>query len=1024
MLRKGKLTNTWRTCRIDKTHSDGKVDITVRKGNKVALRVDAKYVRQKNSVSPVHSARTTPGNSVATTPADTPARTPAQTPARSSKSNLDVNLCRNANNLVSIPTQAKTASSHASPSTASSIKNISCIDDRTSLLENQIALYQHSAVGDNHLQSNLVEESPLSPATGGVPPPPGFGEIPPPSLGGIPPPPSFDGIPPPPGFDGIPPPPGVGGIPPLPSGSVGILAPPSLGILIPPAIGGMPPTPTLRTISAENLHGYPARKAYAPQRPMKRLHWVPVKIGEIKGTVWEDMLEDIDFDTLKFEEAFGEIKRKAKKKDSKSLSKKSVGEGDDIISLVTDKREENIGIMLRRFKMSPIDLHAAILAMDDNVVSLENLPQLQKILPNDEEMKAIQSFDGDSSRLSQASSLQAQLSHIPKLAGRLKFCEDRLRFPSAIDNIVFHASTLTLTANALMESPSLKIILNTVLTLGNYLNAGTRKGGCYGFRVEALNKLSMAKSTISASETLLTYTVALVRDKYPSAANFVAEVRTVNDASKMDFAHVRSEAMKLLVRLQKLGDEVKRLRAAREPYLKPLIAEKISKKSNRMVAFLRKQKGQKEKRDREERARKVGKQGEKNGCGQKEEKNKQRKKTVVEKEKKDVVEMKKNKNEATVKAGCLERGLLPTDGEGKEKAFARDKCIAMESSKPVTEDDLIKAMAMQYVRNMPQQTDIQASHPVTFDENEYKPFVLIYSLRAGGYWVVRQDNHRSNLVTYVKSMAWDLASWKIYRTCAKEICVKETGVNSEISSVSNCTGPKMAKRPHQRFFSSSIMLKIKCHWTLVPMDHLENTYKEDARSTAIFGAADKLDKLIDMILKSEAPPSIEELEAARKKKLAEIDNDRFYAVMSKFAAKATQEAQDALNKLENGFAVVEEARRYFGDCSGSEMKAEDFFSVWAEFSEAFARTWGTQERKRIKEEKASKQQQLVRGQKNSKMVAVASKRGGVNSTTVEKDSNDTPADDCHENLPDTGKNQKQATRNLTSNDQPIRRRRK
>jgi hypothetical protein len=54
-----------------------------------------------------------------------------------------------------------------------------------------------------------------------------------------------------------------------------------------------------------------------------------------------------------------------------------------------------------------------------------------------------------------------------------------------------------------------KRILEVVLSVGNYMNGGTRKGGAYGFSLASLGKLVNTKS-VDGQQNLLEYIVAYV----------------------------------------------------------------------------------------------------------------------------------------------------------------------------------------------------------------------------------------------------------------------------------------------------------------------------------------------------------------------------------------------------------------------------------------------------------------------------------------------------------------------------------
>eukprot|EP00472_Partenskyella_glossopodia_P012511 CAMPEP_0197537892 /NCGR_PEP_ID=MMETSP1318-20131121/58169_1 /TAXON_ID=552666 /ORGANISM="Partenskyella glossopodia, Strain RCC365" /LENGTH=490 /DNA_ID=CAMNT_0043096165 /DNA_START=27 /DNA_END=1499 /DNA_ORIENTATION=- len=295
---------------------------------------------------------------------------------------------------------------------------------------------------------------------------------------------------------------------------------------------------------------------------------------KITGTVWEETLDDVSFDIQDFTSIFGEKKKKSRRRRGSAGSATTSGSKlrsnenfNPVVSLLGAKREENISIMLKRFKMTGEDIKKAILDMDDEVVSLDSIPQLAKLIPNDEELQAIENYDGDPSMLSVASKLQFDLSSIPNLTNRLEYCEFRLRFAKAVQKLSEFVQTLKSASEELMASTRLRQVLRVVLTLGNFLNAGTRRGNCYGFQVQVLSRLSTTKSPTQKDITLLKYICQLMMDHFEDACLFTEDLQHVLTASKLDSQFNQSEAAKLRLSLDKLKGQVEIERKKREPFL-------------------------------------------------------------------------------------------------------------------------------------------------------------------------------------------------------------------------------------------------------------------------------------------------------------------------------------------------------------------------------------------------------------------------------------------------------------------------
>ena len=61
--------------------------------------------------------------------------------------------------------------------------------------------------------------------------------------------------------------------------------------------------------------------------------------------------------------------------------------------------------------------------------------------------------------------------------------------------LCFGVSALTRASKEILNSKSLKQLLEVVLAFGNFMNKGQR-GNAYGFKVSSLNKIADTKSSI------------------------------------------------------------------------------------------------------------------------------------------------------------------------------------------------------------------------------------------------------------------------------------------------------------------------------------------------------------------------------------------------------------------------------------------------------------------------------------------------------------------------------------------------
>lgn len=81
-----------------------------------------------------------------------------------------------------------------------------------------------------------------------------------------------------------------------------------------------------------------------------------------------------------------------------------------------------------------------------------------------------------------------------------------------------------------VESKKFKKLLEVILAIGNYLNAGTQKGLALAFKLNTLLLLGDLKSTITHKITLLHYFVKFLELKYPETLDWPKELPSMSKA--------------------------------------------------------------------------------------------------------------------------------------------------------------------------------------------------------------------------------------------------------------------------------------------------------------------------------------------------------------------------------------------------------------------------------------------------------------------------------------------------------------
>ncbi|XP_007467997.1 PREDICTED: protein diaphanous homolog 1 isoform X1 [Lipotes vexillifer] len=425
---------------------------------------------------------------------------------------------------------------------------------------------------------------PPPPLPGGVyippsPPPPGGACIPPPPPlpGGacIPPPPPLPGgacIPPPPplpGGVGIPPPP-----PPLPGGP-GMLPPP------PPLPGGIPPPPPFPGgpgIPPPLPSGVPAapvlpfgltpKKLYKPEVQLRRPNWSKFVAEDLsQDCFWTKVKED------RFEnnELFAKLTltfsaqtktSKAKKdqeggEEKKSVQKKKVKE----LKVLDSKTAQNLSIFLGSFRMPYQEIKNVILEVNEAVLTESMIQNLIKQMPEPEQLKMLSELKDEYDDLAESEQFGVVMGAVPRLRPRLNAILFKLQFSEQVENIKPEIVSVTAACEELRKSESFSSLLEMTLLVGNYMNAGSRNAGAFGFNISFLCKLRDTKST-DQKMTLLHFLAESCENNYPEVLKFPDELAHVEKASRVSAENLQKNLDQMKKQISDVERDIQNFPAA------------------------------------------------------------------------------------------------------------------------------------------------------------------------------------------------------------------------------------------------------------------------------------------------------------------------------------------------------------------------------------------------------------------------------------------------------------------------------
>uniref|UniRef100_A0A8C3XJ14 Diaphanous-related formin 3 n=1 Tax=Chelydra serpentina TaxID=8475 RepID=A0A8C3XJ14_CHESE len=341
-------------------------------------------------------------------------------------------------------------------------------------------------------------------------------------------------LPPPPtaSFNGaVPPPPPP---PPLPFLN-GSGMPPSFGAPPPPPPPGLPGvqwSPPPRTLP----FGLKPKKEFKPEITMKRLNWSKIRPHEMtENCFWliadEDKYENADL-LCKLEFTFC-CQKKVKKEEEDFEEKKSIKKRIKELKVLDPKIAQNLSIFLGSFRVPYEEIKMMILEVDETQLA-ETMIQLEN----------------------HCCIISLLMSNVKRLQTRLSAILFKLQFEEQVNNIKPDIMAVSAACEEIKKSKSFSKLLELVLLIGNYMNAGSRNAQTFGFNLSSLCKLKDTKSA-DQKTTLLHFLVEICEEKYPDVLNFVEDLHHLDKASKVSAENLEKNLRQMERQLQQLEKDLK-----------------------------------------------------------------------------------------------------------------------------------------------------------------------------------------------------------------------------------------------------------------------------------------------------------------------------------------------------------------------------------------------------------------------------------------------------------------------------------
>ena len=232
------------------------------------------------------------------------------------------------------------------------------------------------------------------------------------------------------------------------------------------------------------------RKKYSHKAKLRKVYWDNITSKSIiEKSMWFKMDDHaIKLDTAMLDTAFAmkdiavKLPTELKKKDESK-----------VVNLLDDKREKNVGISISRLKVSVKEIHHALVFGDFSVLTKDIISLLVNAAPEEAEQVACNAYQGDVSKLSEASRFAYELSDIPLVHTRLECCKAIVMMDDEEARLKDIMKIYEANLQYVKNTPGLKKLCQILLAIGNYLNGEDPRGGAWGFRIDYLRKINTIK---------------------------------------------------------------------------------------------------------------------------------------------------------------------------------------------------------------------------------------------------------------------------------------------------------------------------------------------------------------------------------------------------------------------------------------------------------------------------------------------------------------------------------------------------
>ncbi|GJZ06438.1 formin-like protein 13 isoform X1 [Tanacetum coccineum] len=306
--------------------------------------------------------------------------------------------------------------------------------------------------------------------------------------------------------------------------------------------------------------------AFKQSNKLKALHWLKLTRA-VSGSLWAEAQKSgeaskaPEIDMSELESLFPASNASAEQANAKLKSRAAIANKPEKVQLIDHRRAYNCEIMLSKVKLPLNELMDYVLALEDSGLDPDQVDNLIKFCPTQEEMETIKGYKGEKDKLGKCEQFFLELMKVPRTESKLRVFSFKMQFNAQVsdltknlnivNSVVEQASYLSPTRS----SGKLRRVMQTILSLGNALNQGTARGSAVGFRLDSLLKLSEIRGKNNRM-TLMHYLCKVLADKIPEVLDFSKDLSSLEPAAKIQLKYLAEEMQAISKGLEKVSEEL------------------------------------------------------------------------------------------------------------------------------------------------------------------------------------------------------------------------------------------------------------------------------------------------------------------------------------------------------------------------------------------------------------------------------------------------------------------------------------